>query len=154
MLFIPKLTWRGSTVACRVLSLESDDDIALLNQAFVARAPTSLWASACDHPALFMLKAKLTPEIRLLHLPELNAVVAVKQDTSSLSILDVEASTVPSVDEIVRTVDFDGLQVEVHLTPDRLSWQPEIKQPNDNGYMVRGPFAPEGQDYMLSDMRI
>ncbi|ULJ72633.1 GNAT family N-acetyltransferase [Rhizobium gallicum] len=154
MRFSSKLMRRGSPSACRELSLESDRDLALLNHAFVNRVPTSLLASACDHPALFMLKAKLTPEIKLLHLPELDAIVAVKQDTSSLSILDIVASTIPPVDEIVSAIDFNGQQVQVHLTPDRLSWKPDESHPIDNGYMVRGPFAPEGQAFMLSDMRI
>lgn len=154
MRFSSKLTQRSSASACRELSLDDDDDLALLNRTFANRVPTSLLASACDHPALFMLKAKLTAEIRLLHLTQLDAVVAVKQDTSSLTILDIVASKIPSVDEIVSAIDFHGQQVQVHLTPDRLSWLPDEKYPIDNGYMVRGPFAPEGQAFMLSDMRI
>lgn len=152
--FSSKLPPRVSATAYRELSLDSDDDLALLKHAFVNRAPTSLLASACDHPALFMLKAKLTPEIRLLHISELNAVIAIRQDASSLAILDIVAPTIPSVDQIISAVGFGGRRVEVHLTPDRLSWQPEKQQSVDNGYMVRGPFAPEGQPFMLSDMRI
>ena len=151
--FSSKLTRRISASTCRELSLGSDGDLGLLNRIFATRVPTSLLASACDHPALFMLKAKLTPEIRLLHLPPLDAIVAVKQDTSSLTILDIVASAIPSLDEIVNAIGFNGQHVHVHLTPDRLSWQPDESYPVDNGYMVRGHFAPEGQAFMLSDMR-
>lgn len=152
--FSSELTQRNSASKCRELSLGSDGDLELLNRTFATRVPTSLLASACDHPALFMLKAKLTPEIRLLHLPPLDAIVAVKQDTSSLTILDIVASAIPSLDEILNAIGFNGQQVHVHLTPDRLSWRPDESYPVDNGYMVRGPFAPEGQAFMLSDMRI
>ena len=137
---------------CRELSLERDDDLSLIAQAFAHREPTSLLASACDHPALFMLKAKLTPEIKLFHLEKLNAVVAIKQNEFSLTILDIVAARMPSVAQIVGALGFTGLRTEVHLTPERLSWQPEEKEVVDNGYMVRGRFAPEGQAFMLSDM--
>jgi GNAT superfamily N-acetyltransferase len=151
--FISTLVPRLSTATGRELSLDCDDDLALLNQAFSNRAPTSRLASACDHPALFMLKAQMTPEIRLIHLSEINAVVAIMENASSLVILDIIAPRIPSVDEIISAIAFTGQQVEVHLTPDCLSLQTYEKQPIDNGYMVRGPFAPEGHAFMLSDMR-
>ncbi|KEQ02217.1 acetyltransferase [Pseudorhizobium pelagicum] len=152
--FVSRHASHRSTGESRELSLESDDDLALLNRTFANRAPTSLLASACDHPALFMLKAKLTPEIKLLHLPDLDAVVATKEEASSLFILDIVASNIPTFADIVSAIDFDGERVEVWLTPDCLSWQPDEEHTFDNGYMVRGPFAPEGQAFMLSDMRI
>jgi hypothetical protein len=151
--FISTLVPRLSTATGRELSLDCDDDLALLNQAFSNRAPTSRLASACDHPALFMLKAQMTPEIRLIHLSEINAVVAIMENASSLVILDIIAPRIPSVDEIISAIAFTGQQVEVHLTPDCFSLQTYEKQPIDNGYMVRGPFAPEGHAFMLSDMR-
>lgn len=152
--FVLGHTKRRPTRQCRALCLENDDDLALLNDAFADRVPTSLLASACDHPALFMLKAQLKPEIKLLHLPELNAIVAIKEEASSLFILDILASSIPTIEEIISAIDFDGERVEVWLTPDRLSCHPDEWHPFDNGYMVRGPFAPEGNAFMLSDMRI
>lgn len=152
--FRSKFSPRGATPACRQLSLDNDSDLALLKRAFGKRAPTSLLASACDHPALFLLKAKLTPEISLLYLPDFDAVIAIMQDTSCLSIIDIVAPVIPSIDEIVRAIGFSGGELEVLLTPDRLSWLPEKTETVDNGYMVRGAFAPEGQAFMLSDMRV
>jgi predicted N-acetyltransferase YhbS len=141
--------------AYRVLSLADDADIAFLRTIFSRRAPTSLVASACDHTALFMLKAVATPEIELLHLPDLDAVVAVKgRNGSSMALLDIVAPSIPSLDEIVFALGYAGERIEVHLTPDRLSWTPEKQTPVDNGNMVRGPFAPEAQAFMLSDMQI
>ena len=89
--FISTLLPRVSTATGRQLSLNCDDDLALLNHAFCTRAPTSRLASACDHPALFMLKAQLTPEIKLIHISEINAVVAIMENASSLVILDIIA---------------------------------------------------------------
>lgn len=149
-------TWvrQRAEAGFRELLLNVDADIALLRDLFSRRVPTSLLASACDHPALFMLKASLTPGIKLLHLPQLDAVVAVKRNWRTMILLDVVAPSIPPLAAIMTALDFDGARVDVHLTPDRLCWTPDETQPVDNGYMVRGAFAPEGQAFMLSDMRI
>jgi GNAT superfamily N-acetyltransferase len=138
-----------------VLSLDEDKDVALLKDMFARRTPTSLVASACDHSALFMLKAAKTPEIELLHLIDLDAVVAViGRHGPSMILLDIVAQSIPTVEEILSALGYTGEEVNVHLTPDRLSWTPEKQIPVDNGYMVRGFFAPEAQPFMLSSMRI
>lgn len=136
------------------LSLDREGDVDLLRSIFARRAPTSFVASACDHPALFLLKAKLTPEIRLFHLPRLDAVVAVEHVPDRLCVLDIVSPTIPPLRDIVRDLGFYGKQVEVRITPDLLSWIPDETKAADSGYMVRGPFAPEGQPLMLSTMRI
>lgn len=139
----------------RVLSLERDADVACLKDGFSRRTPTSLFASACDHPALFMLKAIQTLEIELLHLPELDAIVAVEgRPDGGLLLLDIVAPTIPSLDAITSALGYCGSWIDVHLTPDRLAWLPADKSEVDNGNMVRGPFAPEGQAFMLSTMVI
>lgn len=139
----------------RRLSLEDTADVALLRDAFIRRAPTSLIACACDHPALFMLKAVATPSVELLHLAKLDAIVALdKSDESRLTLLDVVAPTIPSLEEIAAALGYGGTQVRVLLTPDRLGWVPESHSPIDTGYMVRGPYLPVDQPFMMSDMRI
>lgn len=146
---------RRARPAGRHLSLDTDADVALLHDLFARRAPTSLLASACDHPALFMLKAALTPAIRLVHLPDLDAVVAIRtDDPGTLKLLDILAPDIPTLDDIAAQLGFDGHRVEVHLTPDRLRWQPETQQSVDWGHMVRGPFAPEDRAFMLTSMHI
>jgi GNAT superfamily N-acetyltransferase len=153
--FSARLIKRPTLPKYRVLSLDEDKDVALLRDMFSRRVPTSLVASACDHSALFMLKAAKTPEIELLHLIDLDAVVAViGRHGSSMILLDIVAQAIPSLDEIVSALGYTGERVKVHLTPDRLSWTPEKQIPVDNGYMVRGFFAPEAQPFMLSAMRI
>jgi GNAT superfamily N-acetyltransferase len=139
----------------RLLSLDEDRDVALLRDMFSRRSPTSLVASACDHPALFMLKVVGTPEIELLYLSDLDAVVAVKgRHGPSMTLLDIVAPSIPSLKDVVSALGYTGGRIDVHLTPERLSWTHEEQIPIDNGYMVRGFFAPEGQAFMLSAMRI
>lgn len=144
---------RRAPARCRDLSLDATGDVALLRDLFSRRAPTSLIASACDHPSLFLLKAALTPAIRLVHLPELEAVVAVRTEPDTLILLDIVAPEIPALDDILAALDVDRPRVEVRLSPDRLSWQSEKQHPIDNGYMVRGPFSPEASAFMLSSMR-
>lgn len=153
--FSSRLGHRQVRPRYRLLSLDEDKDIAFLHNIFSRRVPTSLVASACDHPALFMLKAVGTPDIELLHLPDLDAVVAVKgRNEPSMILLDIVAPAIPSLEEIVCALGYPGERIEVRLTPDRLSWAPEEQTFVDNGYMVRGFFAPERQAFTLSDMRI
>ena len=139
----------------RRLSLNDDSDLALLSDLFSRRTPTSYLASACDHPALFLLKAAGSPAIELRHLLDLDAVVAIQGlNSPCLTLLDVVAASMPSLQEIIAALGHAGEQVEVRLTPDRLSWQTEAQTAVDNGYMVRGEFSPEDQAFMFSDMRI
>ncbi|MCX8996613.1 GNAT family N-acetyltransferase [Rhizobiaceae bacterium BDR2-2] len=140
---------------CRRLSLENEADVALLLDLFARRVPTSLLAAACDHPALFMLKAVETPEIALMHLPELDAVVAVRDiDQAPMNLLDIVAPSIPSLEDIAAALGYGERHIHVYMTPDRLAWTPGEIAPVDTGYMVRGPYPPEGEAFMLSDMRI
>ena len=136
----------------RELSLNLDADVELLRDLFSRRSPTSRLASACDHPALFMLKAALTPAIKLLHLPDLDAVVATRGDEHSLILLDIIAPVIPPLEAIASAIGFQGSRIEVRFTPDHLAWQPDESLVVDNGNMVRGSFAAEGKPFMLSTM--
>lgn len=145
---------RRGQPACRELSLAADPDVALLRDLFARREPTSAIAAACDHPALFMLKAAQDPEIRLLHLERSDAVVAVRGlDGPALTLLDVIAPAIPEMAEIVAALGYQGRRLSAELTPDRLSWTPEQQRRVDNGGMVRGPFPPEDRAFMLSGMQ-
>jgi GNAT superfamily N-acetyltransferase len=153
--FSAGLAQRQTRPGYRLLSLDEDRDVTFLKDMFSRRSPTSLVASACDHPALFMLKVVGTPKIELLHLSDLDAVVAVKGRNGRLmTLLDIIGPSIPSLEDIALALGYTGERIDVHLTPDRLSWTPEEQTLVDNGYMVRGFFAPEGQAFMLSAMRI
>lgn len=139
----------------RVLSLADDADVALLMALFRRREPVSLIASATDHPALFMLKTVSTPKVNLVHLPQLDAVVAVQTDPRSpLTLLDIVASSIPSLQEVASALGFEGGEVTVLFTPDRLSWTPDASTLRDNGYMLRGDLPVGERAVMLSSMTI
>lgn len=153
--FSGTLPSRQSQSRSRRLSLTNEADVALLLDLFSRRVPTSLVAAACDHPALFMLRAVESPEIELIHLCDLDAVVAVKGlDQAPAILLDIVAPSIPSLEDIAAALGYGGERIDVHLTPDRLGWAPEENVPVDTGCMVRGPYPPEGRPFMLSSMRI
>ena len=153
--FTGKQSPKRSKPKCRPLSLSDDQDVALILDLFARRSPTSFVAAVCDHPALFLLKAVESPKIELIYLPGVDALVAIRASRKfGLSLLDIVAPVIPTLEEIVAGLGYDGERIEVCVTPDRLSWAPEKKMPIDNGHMVRGPFLPAGVAFMLSDMSI
>ena len=152
--FSGDLTAQPSRANARDLSLSTDADLGLLRDLFGRRAPVSLVASACDHPSLFLLKASLTPAIRLVHLPDLDAVVAIRTEGRTLILHDIVAEEVPGLGDILACLGSPNDRIELRLTPDRLKWRGGQQRPVDTGYMVRGCFPVEGRAFMLSEMRI
>ena len=149
----------------RLLSLADDADVALLLDLFARRAPVSDVHGASDHPALFMLKALEDEDVRLLHLPRLDAVVAVEASepgeaggSGRLVLLDVVAPQIPPLARIAAAVDARIRFVEVQLTPDKLGWTPAEVVAEDTGYLVRGVWPldgmPDSVPAMLTSMVI
>lgn len=154
---IREFSARGPIVAtaepvdARLLSLSDAADVALLRDLFARRAPVSDVCAASDHPALFMLKALEDEDVRLLHLPRLDAVVAVEASEPSeasgpgrLVLLDIVARKIPPLARIVAAVDARIRFVEVQLTPDKLGWTPAVVVAEDTGYLVRGVWPLDG----------
>lgn len=139
----------------RRLSLDRDDDVALIRDAFVRRTPVSDLAALDEHPAGFFLKTIESPEIALWHLPALDAVVAIDDDDpDEPALLDVVAPAIPPLASIAAALDLAADRIRVLLTPDRLDWRPTATVAEDAGDMVRGRFPPEGRPLMLSTMRV
>ncbi|TBW36609.1 GNAT family N-acetyltransferase [Siculibacillus lacustris] len=139
----------------RRLSLEDTADVALIRAMFARRTPVSRVAAVTDHPALFFLKALESPEIALVHLAELDAVVAVEdREPDVLTLWDVVAPTIPRLTAIAAALGGRANRARVLVTPDRLGWEPAEIVAEDAGLMVRGAFPPEGRPFMLSAMRI
>lgn len=153
--FLGRITPGGGRENHRRLSLENDLDVALIRDLFTRRTPVSLVCSTCDHPASFFLKAIESPEIALVHLPDLDAVVAIEDDEPGvLRLLDVVAPTIPPLDAIAAALGTHADRAHVFVTPDRLAWPPETTRPEDAGTMVRGPFPTGASAVVLSPMRI
>ncbi len=153
--FLGPLRPAGRAANARRLTLDDEADVALVRSNFARRTPVSHLCSISDHPALFFLKAIESPEIALVHLPDLDAVVAVEETTPDrLVLLDVVASEIPPLAAIAAALGRPIEQAEVHVTPDRLAWNPAREEPEDAGAMVRGPWPLVGRAIALSPMRV
>lgn len=146
----------AASASARRLSLGDDADVALIRSLFARRAPVSDLCAVCDHPALFFLKAIESPEIALVHLPDLDAVVAIEEAATpeELVLLDVVAPMIPPLAAIAAALGAPIERAEVHVTPDRLAWHPAETTPEETGAMLRGPWPLAGHPIALSPMRI
>lgn len=145
----------GARANRRRLSLDADGDVALVRDLFARRTPVSLVCGSCDHPSMFFLKALENPDIVLEHLPDLDAVVAIETcEPGRLCLLDVVAPVIPPLAAIAAALGGEARQARVWFAPDRLGWRPATIVPEDEGTMVRGRFAAEGQPFMLPTMRV
>lgn len=153
--FLGPLRPAGARPNARRLSLADDADVALIHALFARRTPVSHLCAACDHPAPFFLKALESPEIALVHLPDLDAVAAIEETTPDrLVLLDVVAAEIPPLAAIAGALGAPIVEAEVHLTPDRLAWTPARREPEDAGAMVRGPWPLAGRDVAFSPMHV
>jgi GNAT superfamily N-acetyltransferase len=140
----------------RRLAIDQDADIALIKARFADRAPASLIASTRDHVSAFFMRVLVMPWIEVLHLPDLDAIVAVEgREGPEMALLDVIAPAIPPLQDIVCALGCGKTRVILHLTPDLLC--PDCDQipcPYPTPLMVRGRFVADGVPMMLSRMRI
>ncbi len=153
--FLGPIAPTGAAPNHRRLSLADDTDVALIRDLFARRTPVSRLCAVCDHPALFFLKAIESPEIALVHLADLDAVVAIDEDDpAEPALLDVVAPRIPSLAAIAAALGGWTGRIRVAITPDRLDWRPDEIRPETAGHMIRGRFPPEGRPLAFSPMEI
>ncbi|MBV5262776.1 GNAT family N-acetyltransferase [Pinisolibacter aquiterrae] len=153
--FLGPLAPGGARPNRRRLSLATADDVALIRDLFARRTPVSRICAAGTHSAAFFLKALESPEIALIHLPDLDAVVAVEEDDPEvLCLLDVVAPAIPPLDTIAAALGGRATRARVLVTPDRLDWRPQTHEPEEAGTMTRGPVPIGDTPVVLSPMRI
>ncbi|AWD23690.1 GNAT family N-acetyltransferase [Fuscovulum blasticum] len=140
----------------RRLAMDQAKDIDLIKTCFATRAPTSLVASTRDHASAFFMAALANPGIEVLHLTDLDAIIAVRgREGKAMILLDVIAASIPQVQDIAAALAYAGSRVILHLTPDLLAPEYDVlPNPYPTPLMVRGSFAPEGLPIMLSRMRV
>lgn len=141
---------------CRPLALHHAADIELIKACFAKRAATSLVASTRDHPSAFFLKAMGNTGIEVLHVPELEAIVALQgRSSTEMAVLEVIAASIPSVQDIVSAVGYSGTQVILHLTPDQLALESDaIPSPYRTPLLARKMHVQQEVPIMLSRMRV
>lgn len=139
----------------RDLDLKQEADLHITQMALEARQPVSEIFSVVRQKEMFLLNARLDPEIRLSLLAEDDAVIAWKpQGETSLEILDVAARHIPPLTHIMASLGASFERAEVFFPMDRLGWEGvAIPHQSDCVLMVRGlEPASLAQPLMLSPM--
>lgn len=109
----------------RNLSLEDDADLELVTALLEARCDVSERFSVRRATRTFLLNACFDPDIRLSHLPGLDALVAWRLEANTIQLLDIVAHEMPCLDAVVSALGPDAAHVEVLFYPDRLGWAGE-----------------------------
>jgi hypothetical protein len=137
----------------RALELDRDGDRALLSAALARRTPVSERAATREPGWHFLIDVALAgpsaPE--LVHVPELEAIAAIERDGDTLRVIDVVASRLPRLDDLVARIPrAQGAVIELATGWDSLSDRPPLaSRPSgaSDVLMVRGrldvpePFA-------------
>lgn len=126
---VPQLQFCGTVPAstsgdpfARDLDLTNPDDVALVSQLLKDRQPVSTVFAVQRQSEMFLLNSLFDPEIRLSHLPTLDAIIAWKIDGDTLQLLDIVARQIPMMSDICSAIGVAVDRVDVFFPTDRLGW--------------------------------
>lgn len=153
-LFIAEMSKLQQTgLNARQLSLESPDDLRLIKSVLQNRQPVSNQFAVVRQMEMFLLNASFNSAIRLTALGD-EAVIAWTFDGATFWLLDIAATTIPTLATILSALDIEPTRIEICFSPDRLDCQvsPEPYE-GHTMLMVRGNAANEiSGPLMLSPM--
>ncbi|MFH1279969.1 MAG: GNAT family N-acetyltransferase [Candidatus Eisenbacteria bacterium] len=127
------------------------EDNALLHRLLGTREPVSEVLGVVKEKAIFLFNESHRP---LHYARDLDALICMEIHEGKLGLFDVVAPKIPSLEEIVSRVPERLRGTAVHFTPDRLGFPLEpvpglFEHGGPSHFMVRGPFAPEGEPFAL-----
>ncbi|MFS8046772.1 GNAT family N-acetyltransferase [Rhizobium sp. BR 314] len=121
---MPKL--QKSDRAARQLSLETPDDLHLIQTLLQSRQPVSERFAVIEQMEMFLLNACFNPAIRLTALGD-DAVIAWTFDGATFWLLDVAGTAIPSLATILSALDVEPNRIEICFSPDRLDCEASIE---------------------------
>ena len=107
---------------CRQLSIGSDADVKLIRSVLAERMPVSERFAVADQAVEFLLNACFDPSIRLSHMPGHDAVIAWGEEARTFHLLDIAGRDIPSLAQVISSVQAEAERVAVHFPTDRLNW--------------------------------
>jgi predicted N-acetyltransferase YhbS len=127
---VPQFVYVGDAPAafppaprCRRLNLNADADRRLLVQILRRRAPVSARFAVDGLPGACVLNLLDRTEFAVWHMAARDAVVVTAERADgTLCVVDVAASQMPELAEVVAALGVRPKRVEVHFPPDRLGW--------------------------------
>jgi len=131
-------------LGCRRLDLGASDDRRLLAQVLRHRVPVSARFAVDGSPGAFVLNLFDRMELAAWYIePRQAVVVTAARPEGTLCIVDVAATDMPALEEVVAAVGNQSKQVEVHFPPDRVAWNGTATPAQTSTVlMVRGDLEP------------
>lgn len=150
---VPQFAFVGTAPAAtpvasgyRRLNLGTGEDRRLLAQVLRHRAPVSTRFAVNDSPGSFVLNLSGRKELSAWYIgAKHTVVVTAKRSDGVLCIVDVAASAIPTLEEVVAVFGERPERVEIHFPPDRLAWTGTAMPAQTSTFlMVRGDLESVG----------
>jgi predicted N-acetyltransferase YhbS len=138
--FVGQAPQPSGTAASRRLSLDSEEDVALLHALLERRAPVSERFGVLGHAsmALFNLLARPTFTVDWLDGHGV-AVVTANQQDGSLRLIDIIGPAIPSLAALIGALGVAPRRIEVSFPTDRLGWDGTGQPRGADIFMGCGP---------------
>lgn len=130
----------GRAGTARRLQIENGDDVTLLCRLLNGRKPVSDRFAPLRQREMFLFNALLTPDVNLDFLEEDDVVVAWQPgEDDRFELLDIVGASIPSLADILASLEISTARVNVRFAPDRLAWKgAALPDTGDMKLMLRG----------------
>jgi predicted N-acetyltransferase YhbS len=141
----------NGTEGFRVLNTHAADDVALLQRLLDTREPVSKVVGVLNGKAVFCFNEGSRP---LHYAADLDVIVCLELEKTRLTLFDIVGPTIPPLAAVLARIPQRVEQVAICFSPDRLGVEAEaspyvLDHDGPSYFMVRGPFAAEGQPFTL-----
>jgi predicted N-acetyltransferase YhbS len=146
--FVARIASAGGGEGFRPIDATLESDLELLDRRLTGRTPVSKLVGVVDERDVF----KFSQGTEGLHYSEVLDCFAVFEfEGARLVLSDVVACELPSLEMLLSQLASAVEEVEFHFSPDRfdVDAHPEPFRFEGDCYMVRGPFAAEGEAFMV-----
>ena len=146
--FVTKVASAGGGDGFRAFDPTRAGEIGRLDCLLRERTPVSQLVGVFDEHDVFKFSQGSKA---LYYSEELDCFAAFKRSGSRLTLFDVVARKLPSLDALLSQLAHPVGTVEFHFSPDcfDVDARPEPFRSDGDIYMVRGPFAAEGEVFMV-----
>ena len=135
----------------RLIDTKAGDDVALLHRLLETREPISNVLGVVNEKAVFCFNEGSRP---LHYAKDLDVIVCMEREGNVLKLFDIVGPKIPSLNAILERTPQRVEEVEIRFSPDRLSVDATampyvLDHDGPSNFMVRGPFAAEGEAFTL-----
>ncbi len=146
--FVADVAWVGGNGGFCAFDSTRSGELGRLDRLLTERVPVSELVGVFDEHDVFKFSQGGDA---LYYSEELDCFAVFEVSDSRLRLFDVVARELPSLEALLAQLAPAIGTVEFHFSPDRfdVDARPEPLQSDSDYYMVRGPFAAEGEAFMV-----